>query len=43
MKEGQIIAQGKPEEVITSDLIQSVYEVSLKIKYVEEKPFVITV
>lgn len=43
MKEGQIIAHGKPEEVITSDLIQSVYEVPLEIKYVAEKPFVITV
>lgn len=43
MKEGQIIAKGKPEEVINSELIKSVYGVELKVSEVDGKPYVMTV
>lgn len=43
MKGGKMIAQGQPEEIVTSDLIREVYGVDLKIRKVEEKPFVIPV
>lgn len=43
MKGGKMIAQGKPEEIVTSDLVREVYGVNLQIRRVEEKPFVIPV
>lgn len=43
MKEGQIIAKGKPEEVINSELIKSVYGVELEVSEVDGKPYVLTV
>lgn len=43
MKEGQIIAKGKPEEVINSELIRSVYGVELEVSEVDGKPYVLTV
>lgn len=43
MKGGKMIAQGQPEEIVTPDLIREVYGVDLKIRKVEEKPFVIPV
>lgn len=43
MKDGKIIAQGSPEQVITSDLVQEVYGVGLNIQCVDGKPFVIPV
>lgn len=43
MKDGKIIAQGLPEEVITSELVQEVYGVELNIQSVDGKPFVIPV
>jgi len=43
MKEGQIIAKGKPEEVINSELIKSVYGVELEVSDVDGKPYVLTV
>lgn len=43
MREGKIIAQGKPEEVIGSELVKQVYGVDLKIQQVDGKPFVIPV
>lgn len=43
MKDGKIIAQGRPEEILTGDLVEKVYGVRLDIKAVEGKPFVITV
>ncbi len=43
MKEGKIIAHGKPEEVISSELVKQVYGVDLKIQQVDGKPFVIPV
>lgn len=43
MKDGTIIAQGLPEQVITSDLIRSVYDVELKLSSVDGKPFMLLV
>ncbi|HJB25697.1 MAG TPA: ABC transporter ATP-binding protein [Firmicutes bacterium] len=43
MKDGKMIAQGLPEEIITSELVQSVYGVTLNISSVDGKPFVIPV
>lgn len=43
MKDGRIFAQGRPEKVITRELIRNVYQVPLDVKYVDGKPFVITV
>jgi iron complex transport system ATP-binding protein len=42
MKSGKIIAQGKPEKIITTDLIRSVYDVELEIRDINGKPFVIS-
>lgn len=43
MKDGRITAQGKPEEIITSELIKNVYDVELGISAVNRKPFVLPV
>lgn len=43
MNDGKIIAQGKPQEIITSELLKSVYKSKLEISYVNEKPFVLPV
>ena len=43
MKDGRTIAQGSPEEVITSELVKTVYGVDLDIKTIDGKPFVIPV
>ena len=43
MKDGKIISHGLPEQVITSDLVQSVYDVDLTIKSVDGKPFILPV
>lgn len=43
MKEGRIIAKGKPENVINSELIKSVYGVELEVSEVDGKPYVLTV
>ena len=43
MKDGKIIAQGLPQEIITPELVQSVYDVQLSISSIEGKPFVIPV
>lgn len=43
MKDGKIIAQGLPEEIITSELVKSVYDVELSIQNIDGKPFVISV
>lgn len=43
MKDGRITAQGKPEEIITSELIKNVYDVELGISAVKGKPFVLPV
>lgn len=43
MQDGKVVAQGMPEEVITSALVKQVYNVELKIQRMEGKPFVIPV
>lgn len=43
MKNGKIIAQGVPSEIITSDLIQCVYDVDLNIQMIDDKPFVLPI
>lgn len=43
MKDGKMTAQGKPEEIITSELIKNVYDVELGISAVNGKPFVLPV
>ena len=43
MKDGRMTAQGKPEEIITSELIKNVYDVELGISAVNGKPFVLPV
>lgn len=43
MKDGKTIAQGKPEEVITTELVKTVYGVDLNIQQIDGKPFVIPV
>ncbi len=43
MKDGRILAQGLPEEVITTELVKQVYDVDLQIRKVDGKPFVIPV
>lgn len=43
MKDGQIIAQGEPEQVISEQLIKDVYGVALRLTEVDGKPFVLPV
>jgi iron complex transport system ATP-binding protein len=43
MKDGRIIAQGKPEQVISEELIKEVYGVELRLTKVDGKPFVLPV
>ncbi len=40
---GRIVAQGAPEEVVSSELLEQVYGVSLPVVDVEGKPFVLAV
>ena len=43
MKDGHIIANGNPSDVITTELIEQVYGVKLKVTQVDGKPYVLTV
>lgn len=43
MNEGQIVASGKPEEVLTEENISSVYGVEICISNIENKPYVIPI
>ena len=43
MSDGQVCAHGLPEEIVTPQLIQRVYDVDLAIRSVDGKPFVIPV
>lgn len=43
MKDGKIIAQGQPEEVITTKLVRDVYDVDLTIQHTDGKPFILPV
>ena len=42
MRYGQIAAKGKPDEIITSELINKVYGVNLDVEIHNNKPFVIS-
>ena len=43
MKNGRMIAHGLPEDILTGELVQEVYDVNLDIRTVDGKPFVIPV
>lgn len=43
LKEGRVIADGEPEEMITSEQIQELYGISLGVAKIEGKKFVLTV
>lgn len=43
LKAGKVIAQGIPEEIITSELVKQVFDVDLKIQRIDGKPVVIPV
>ncbi|HJD23275.1 MAG TPA: ABC transporter ATP-binding protein [Firmicutes bacterium] len=43
MKDGRMIAHGLPEEIVTGELVQEIYDVGLAIRDVDGKPFVIPV
>ena len=40
---GRIVAQGAPDDIITSDLLQEVYGVHLPVTAIDGKPFVLAV
>ena len=42
MRDGHIAAKGKPDEIITSELINKVYGVNLDVEIHNNKPFVIS-
>lgn len=42
MRDGQIAAKGKPDEIITSELINKVYGVNLDVEIHNNMPFVIS-
>lgn len=42
MRDGKIAAKGKPDEIITSELINKVYGVNLDVEIHNNKPFVIS-
>lgn len=43
MKDGIIVAQGLPEEIITEKLVKKVYDVDLSISQVKGKPFILPI
>ena len=43
MKDGTILAQGRPDETIDGELVRSVYGVDLSVTSVDGKPFIIPV
>ena len=43
MKQGHMIAQGSPDEIISEDLLQEVYGIPLPIHRLDGKKFVFTV
>ena len=43
MKDGKVLAQGLPEEIIEEALVREVYGVSLNIREIDGKPFVVPV
>ena len=43
MKDGKILAKGTPEDIITEDILKQVYGISLLVKEIDNRKFVITV
>ena len=43
MKDGQILAQGAPEDILTAGLVREIYGVDLNVTSVDGKPFLIPV
>lgn len=43
MKDGHVAAQGIPGEVITSELMRTVYDVDLKISYLDSRPYILPI
>ena len=43
MKDGKIIAQGLPEDIITPELVKSVFDVELNISTENGKPFILPI
>ena len=43
MKEGKMIGQGVPEEILTEELLEEIYGVRLPVFTVEKKPFILAV
>lgn len=43
LADGRIVAQGAPDDIITSDLLEEVYGVRLPVATIEGKPFVLAV
>lgn len=43
LADGRIVAQGAPDDIITSDLLEEVYGVRLPVAKIEGKPFVLAV
>ena len=43
MKDGRVLAQGLPAEVVTAELVRAVYDVDLSISRLDGKPFILPV
>ena len=43
LADGRIVAQGAPEHIVTSELLEQVYGISLRVVDVDGKPFVLEV
>ena len=43
LADGRIVAQGAPERIVTSELLEQVYGISLRVVDVDGKPFVLEV
>lgn len=43
MKDGNLLAAGAPEEIITAELVEEIYEVPLELREVDGKPFVLPI
>lgn len=43
LADGRIVAQGAPDDIITSGLLEEVYSVRLSVATIEGKPFVLAV
>ncbi|MPW24263.1 ATP-binding cassette domain-containing protein [Alkalibaculum sp. M08DMB] len=43
MKKGKIVAQGNPDEIITSEVIEEIYDIHLDVMWWNKKKFVVTI